>query len=276
MGKTNVMSADEVKSHWESWAAEWGINLRATTKTWTIKALEIDALTRAIRKIAKKDDITILEAGCGNGMNCLELAKAFSAAHFDGFDYVPEMVESANENLKKMGGNARFFGGDVLKLGDIRDVKEVYDVVFTDRCLINLTDVKLQKQGISALAAKVKKGGYLIMIENVRQTYDRQNECRARLGMKPRAPAEFNLFFDEDEILPHLRACGLALEEAEDFGSLHDLVLYVLVPSMNKGEVDYAHPLVEAATKLSMKTSVESPGAFGQFGQNRLYLCRKI
>jgi len=274
------MTSAEVRDHWKSWADEYGIDLRATTKTWTIKALEIDALARGIKSVlGEGKSFTALEAGCGNGANCLELAKRFPEARFDGFDYVPEMVDAANKNRDEKGGalkqSLRFFQGDVLALSDVSEAAESYDVVFTDRCLINLTDPALQKQGIKQLAEKVKAGGSLIMIENAQQTYDRQNRCRVDLGLPPRTPASFNLFFDEEDILPHVESCGFFLVGIDDFGSIHDLVLYALVPAQNGGEVDYSHPLVEAATVLSLKTAVSQPSSFGQFGQNRLYHYRK-
>jgi hypothetical protein len=53
-------------------------------------------------------------------------------------------------------------------------------------------------------------------------------------------------------------------------------MLYVLVPATNGGEVDYDHPLVEAATKLSVAASSTRSGPFGSAGQNRLYLCKKL
>lgn len=274
------MSTKEVKDHWKSWADEYGIDLRATTKTWTIKALEIDALARAIKSVTGAGKaFTALEAGCGNGANCIDLAERFPEARFEGFDYVAEMVDAASKNRDEKGGilkkNLRFFQGDVSALSDVSEAAESYDIVFTDRCLINLTDSALQKQGIAQLAAKVRPGGSLIMIENVKQTYDRQNQCRVDLGLSPRTPASFNLFFDETEILPHVESCGFSLVGIDDFGSLHDLVLYALVPAQNGGEVDYGHPLVEAATVLSLKTAASQPSSFGQFGQNRLYHYRK-
>ena len=113
------------------------------------------------------------------------------------------------------------------------------------------------------------------MIENSFATYQEQNHCRELLGLKPRTPAAFNLFFDESRIRPHIAAIGLNLVDVEDFISLHDLVLYALVPAINGGEVDYEHPLVHAATVLSKEMSGTKPGAFGTFGQNRLYVCRK-
>lgn len=280
MTKAMTMTPDEVKDHWKSWADEWDVNLRATTKTWTIKALEIDALARAFRSImGDKKDFTVLEPGCGNGANCLELAKLFPEARFDGFDYVSEMVEAAEKNRqeqKDVADKTSFFLGDVTALDDISDVDESYDIIFTDRCLINLTELETQKKAIAELTGKLKPGGWLLMIENSKQTYDQQNECRVNLGLEARTPASFNLFFDEDVIVPHIESCGLELTGVDDFGSLHDLVLYALAPSTNGGEVDYGHPMVEAATVLSLKSQGAPPqAAFGTYGQNRLYLCRK-
>ena len=114
------------------------------------------------------------------------------------------------------------------------------------------------------------------MIENSQATYDDQNRYREMLGLPPRTPAAFNLFLDEKNILAHLPTAGLELVDIEDFISLHDLMLYVLVPAITDGTVDYEHPLVEAATKLSVAVSATTPSAFGAAGQNRLYTFRRV
>jgi hypothetical protein len=155
------------------------------------------------------------------------------------------------------------------------DLEETYDIVFTVRCLINLNEVALQKQAVSTLASRVRPGGYLLMIENSMASYRKQNECREFLGLSPRQPAAFNLFFDESEIRPHIAHADLELIDVEDFSSLHDLMLYVLLPSISEGQVDYAHPLVRAAAALSERVFSREPGAFGDFGQNRLFVCFK-
>jgi hypothetical protein len=94
------------------------------------------------------------------------------------------------------------------------------------------------------------------------------------LDLPARTPAAFNLFFDETRILPHLKMLGFEVE-IEDFISLHDLMLYVLVPAINGGTVDYDHPLVHAATRLNVAVSAEISSAFGAFGQGRMFVCRK-
>jgi len=272
------MELDEIRNHWTNWSKSFGADLRATTKSWTAKALEVDALARHLSTlIGDSENGLVLEAGCGNGINCCELAQRFPGLTFHGFDFVPGMVEAAREKAAAadLDERVRFEEGNVLELETVPGLAAEYRVVFTDRCLINLNATELQKQALSALAARIEPGGTLLMIENSQQSYDAQNHCRTLVGLEPRTPAAFNTFFDEDQIRPHLGAIGLELVDVEDFISLHDLVLYVLVPAINDGEVDYSHPLVEAATRLNMAMSAERPGAFGGFGQNRLFVCRK-
>jgi SAM-dependent methyltransferase len=272
------MDSRDIRRHWTNWASTYGSALRATTKTWTAKALEIDALSRRLRSVVGDSGSgRVLEMGCGNGINCVELAKVFSNLSFDGVDFVPEMVTAAVDNARtaEVHDRVRFFVGDAVGANDLADLQPSYDVVFTDRCLINLNAIELQKQAISVLASKVKPGGYLLMIENSSTSYAKQNRCREAIGLAARKPADFNLFFDEDEILPHVTAAGLDLVDVEDFSSLHDLMLYVLVPVINGGAVDYDHPLVQAATTLSREIAADAANTFGSYGQNRLFVCRR-
>jgi SAM-dependent methyltransferase len=261
--------------HWKDWAATYGSSLRATTKTWTAKALELDALQRRLREIG--DVATVLEVGCGNGVNCLELAKVFPTCTFDGVDYVPEMVAVAEDSRCESDAATRlhFFVGDALDLAVVDGLRGSYDVVFTDRCLINLDDTECQKRAISELSSKVRPDGHLIMIENSTSTYAEQNRCRQLLGLPPRVPESFNVFLEEEAIVAHIAAVGLDVVDIEDFSSLHDLALYVLIPSLNGGKVDYGHPFVEAATTLSIGLAASGRAEFGALGQNRLFCCRK-
>jgi SAM-dependent methyltransferase len=273
------MDSEDIRQHWTNWAATYGTGLRATTKSWTAKALEIDALSRRLGQlVAAPAKARVLEVGCGNGVNCVELAQQFSEAHFDGVDYIAEMVAAATENARNrnVADRIQFFVGDILQLDRVAGLESEYDIVFTDRCLINLNTIELQKEGISSLAAKVKVGGHLLMIENSTTSHGEQNRCRGFLDLPPRKPADFNLFLDEAEIHRHLKMIGIELIDVEDFSSLHDLMLYVLVPAINGGAVEYDHPLVEAATLLSKELSATQPSRFGAFGQNRLFVCRKV
>jgi ubiquinone/menaquinone biosynthesis C-methylase UbiE len=276
-GLRSIMDREQIKDHWRNWASQFGTGLNATTKTGTSKALEIDALARRMSAIGLGEGAArVLEVGCGNGMNCFGLSQHFPRMQLDGIDYTEEMIVAAVEAAAANGvtERTRFYVGNALDLSSVAGLQQEYDAVYTDRCLINIEKVELQLQAISGLAARVRRGGHLIMIENSMATYERQNHCRTLLGLPARTPAAFNLFFDDARILSHLKSLGLDIE-IEDFISLHDLMLYVLVPAINGGTVDYDHPLVHAATRLNMAVSAETPSAFGGFGQNRMFVCRK-
>jgi SAM-dependent methyltransferase len=269
-----TLSPDEIRAHWQNWARTYGTSLRATSKSTTGKRLEIDALRRALARIrsAFGRPIRVLEAGCGNGHNVLALAESFPDDSFAGFDYIPEMVTDAQAQQAGLREpRITFFQDDVLALDH---AGKDWDVVFTVRCLINLTTSDLQTRAISVLSERLSPGGWLLMVENSRQTYDRQNRARELVGLVPRSPAPFNHFFDDDVVLRHLAHLGMTDVSVEDFISLHDLVLYVIVPMLS-GDVDYDHPLVEAAARLNQAISSEFSSGLGSFGQNRLYVARR-
>jgi ubiquinone/menaquinone biosynthesis C-methylase UbiE len=272
------MELEDIKKHWENWASEFGTSLRATTKAYTGKMIEIDTIRRAINSIMvdRGEKLKILEVGCGNGKNCLELAKFFPEVIFTGIDFVENMISSAikSRNEMNIGENRiKFTVGNVLEL-DLPP--ESFDLIFTNRCLINLNTDLLQQEAINKLRSLLREGAYLLLLENSKQTYDFQNEVRQAVGLIERTPAKFNHFLDETTLLPFLKKIGLDCVDVEDFISLHDIVLYILLPMVNGGKVDYDNPLVDAAAKLNIAISSFGTNLLGKFGQNRMYKCKKI
>lgn len=273
------MNLDEIRSHWEKWSKEFETDLRATTKTSTIKKLEINAIYRAIKKthFERMKDIEVLEVGCGNGYNCFVLSELLPDFNINGVDYVSEMIENAKilqSNNPTKYSRIMFQVGDMLSLENNKNIKDEYHIVFTDRCIINLNTIDLQLKAFDQLSKKVKQGGYLIILENTIQNYKRQNDCREAAGLLRREPAQYNLFIDENIFFAHAKK-SMRLVHIDDFGSLHDIILYVLIPMINGGNIDYAHPLVKAATDFSVSISEKYDNLFGNFGQNRLFLFHK-
>ncbi|MDP3507628.1 MAG: class I SAM-dependent methyltransferase [Candidatus Melainabacteria bacterium] len=271
------MDLQGIRHHWQTWAKEYGTDLRATTKGVTAKALEVDALSRCIESLYGPDAaLKVLEVGCGNGTNCFKLLERFPKSIFTGLDFVPEMIESAKSVKSEIDLPDDRITFDVANVMELPADLPIYDLIITDRLLINLNTTALQVEAIGKLAQHIKHGGHLLMIENSTTTYDRQNRAREAVALPARRPYEFNLFFDEKEIIAGLAKANLELVDTEDFISLHDLVLYVLVPMTNGGVVDYDHPIVKAATDLSIAVSAEEKNSFGTYGQNRLFKCRKL
>jgi len=82
------MELNEIENHWKNWAREFKSDIRATTKTRTIKELEVNALFKAIAStplIAQKG-CEVLEVGCGNGHNCFMLSDHLPGFSFTGVD----------------------------------------------------------------------------------------------------------------------------------------------------------------------------------------------
>jgi hypothetical protein len=112
------------------------------------------------------------------------------------------MIAAAKETCP----GATFHVADVMDLPDIGP----YDVVFTDRMLINLGSIAMQRQAIENLASLTQ--GSLILIENSRQTKDAQNDLREVVGLPRRRDAEFNLFLNDEVVIPHLKSLFSTVE----------------------------------------------------------------
>lgn len=270
------MNLDDIKAHWSAWAREFESDIRATTRTPTIKKLEIAAIGRFIEEAcAGKDAANVLEVGCGNGVNCLALAAELDSMHFDGVDYIPEMIDSAKASLAESElQNLRFEVGNILELGSNPFLAPTYDVVFTNRCVINLNQHALQMDALTQLSHRVKPGGLLLLLENQICTHAAQNELREALRLPARKAADFNLFMDQTKTLQHMQSLGFEHSSSSNFASLHDLMLYVLLPAISEGKTVYDHPLMDAVTELLLNRPDLSE-SFGAFGQNQLLVFRR-
>jgi hypothetical protein len=129
----------------------------------------------------------------------------------------------------------------------------------------------LQNSAAVSLSTLVAKNGSLILGENPQHKFDLQNQMRVKLGLEERTPPEFNLLVDENGLVRALESAFFTLTEVDDFSSLHDILLYVLLPTLNGGVIDYEDPILDIASDLSIKMLSTHHNAFGVFGQNRMY-----
>ncbi len=280
-------------AHWESWAEEYGTELRATTKCLSIKRLEIEALLAQIRKHVFTPKPVVLEVGCGNGVNGIALASRHPDLRYVGLDFSSRMIVNAvqsTEKIKESSLKERLSFGvadaRALRLPLVLDIAEPHfagkevcladqgvDVVFTDRMLINLSSAAEQLTVMRGLASAMAPNGAFLMLENSLQLHGRLTKVRGALGLPARPAASYNVFIDEDSVIRPFQEV-MRLVGTYDLSSIHDLMLYAVGPSLSAGEVQYDTPLMTRLTDAILALSelgVEMPG----FGQNRLWIWQK-
>jgi len=257
------MELDDIKKFWDENAKTNTTSILSTTKTSTIKKLEIDAFYRAIRNLSDTDKTgRLLEVGCGNGHNLFGLKQLLPNLEFQGVDYSEDMIDAAQKiNIEKYDSEIEFSVADALKIPNEKLKSHTYDFVITNRMLINLNSWSLQQKALRNICKLLSDGGSLIIIENFVNSYANQNEARELIGLPSRVPDPYNKFLDENLF--------------ENFASLHDILLYVLLPHLNSGKISYKHPLMNSVVELLVNLPNEHSGSFGNFGQNNLYVLRR-
>ncbi len=230
------MEYDEVKEYWDSRAGK-DKSPQSTTNDYYLRELEIRNLKAAISKY-KKSKKTVADFGCGDGFSTVELAKTFPDMLFFGYDYSKNMIDIANKikNEQKI-KNVSFEVIDVVK----DQVPSKFDIVFTDRCIINLLTWDLQKLSIKRIFDSLNPEGVFIMIENFADGQDEFNKLRKEVGLDEIPIREHNFYLDKKILIPYLKEFGKVLE-IQNISSLYYVVsriIYSQICKMNNITPDY-------------------------------------
>lgn len=272
------MELDDIKKHWNENAKSNTTSILSTTKTPTIKKLEIDAFYRAIINLSDNNKQgRLLEVGCGNGYNLFGLKQLLPNLRLQGVDYSEDMIDAAKKiNNEKYNSEIEFSVADALKIPNEKLKSYTYDFIITNRMLINLNSWRLQQEALQNIVELLKPSGSLIIIENFVNSYSSQNELRELIGLPSRIPDSYNKFLDENLFEKFVtEEIGLKILKIDNFASLHDILLYVLFPHLNSGTISYDHPLMNSVVELLVNLPNERSGSFGNFGQNNLYVLRR-
>lgn len=232
----------------EYYRARAGSGRYATSPDFNLREVEIDYLSRWMQ-----DGLRILDVGCGNGYSTLCHATRFES-QFTGVDFVPEMIDQArvlSKNFQQK-GKIEFRVGDVTKL-DFPDAS--FDIVVSERCLLNLPTKDDQWVAIRNVARVIKPGGLYLMLEGTMQGLRRLNEVRACFDLDaiPEADPKYNWFsnkFDENEMLPIALKSFSKLEQIQRFG-MYYFISRVLNPLLVKpDQPKYDAPINEIARQI--------------------------
>ena len=249
---------EEVLDFW-NWRAQLG--QEAGTKDLIAKELEIEAISAHVQ-----DGMKVMDVGCGNGITAIELARRYNI-NLTGIDFAENMVEAAKALAAglTLKGSIQFQVGDILSLSGLSGE---FDLIYTERTLINLPDWFSQKQAIQNIIKILRPGGLYVMCENSHDGLAEMNVWRQRLGLAEIKPPWHNRYFRDGELNESLFS-GAKLENIIYYGAtyyfLSRIVNAWLAAQENK-EPEYNALINQLALQLP---------PLGNFGQGRLWIWRK-
>lgn len=261
------MSEDQkakVKAYWDEQAAKGADNPLATTHDKLLRILEIDNILKHI----PDEPLRIADVGCGTGYSTIEFAKVRQAS-FVGFDYSQNMIDEAvklqTAEQKNLKGTVSFAVGDVTNLRSLN--LEPFDIVTTDRCLINLMTTEEQQTALKEIWEILKPGGAYIMCEGSKQGFAKVNELRAAAELPIMQNYWHNLYIDEEKVLPFVETLFECLA-VENFASTY----YIASRIFNA--VNAADPQKPDYLSIINRTAIKLP-PIGDYSPLRIYYLRK-
>jgi len=204
------MTDNSILEHWNQRAT---LAERAGSNDLVAKELEISSISRHI-----KNGMVVAEFGCGNGTTALELLRKHDIV-LHCFDFSPAMIESA----RKLAANAGVGSRIHFEIGDVRDEPSLgrkFDVIYTERMIINLPDWKLQAQAIRYLISHLNAGGRYLMCENSKVGLDHLNNLRMSAGLETISPPWHNVYL-ADDLVASLETPGAKLVDVEPFSATY-------------------------------------------------------
>lgn len=223
---------DKVKGHYDRIAQQDGLNPASSMPDETVRQKETEAITTLVSDYAKQaggKELAFADIGCGNAFTVRMLRTSITAPiSYQAFEPNDMMRAQAEKQVAGLNG-VKVANGDIREPGFAPD--NAYDILLSQRVLINILDLDHQRKAVRNLVRIVKPGGLLIFLEAFQPGLDYLNDARAEQGIEPLSPAYHNLylpgdFFDLPDLKPY---AGDTI--GEHFLSTHYFVSRVLHPA---------------------------------------------
>lgn len=209
MGVGRVSHDDIIHAHYLMEADVCGLGKESTMRDAFIREVETRFILAEIETVATQRPMAlrILDLGCGNGFALSRLCERYPRFAFHGLEFSPELLELA---LTRQLPNAKIEKGDCRKT--VYE-PEVFDVVFTERVLINLLDVGDQLEALRQIHRVLKPDSRYLMVECFAEPLKNLNRARRELLLDPIEPPHHNLYLEES-ILMQMAEMGFEPTEA--------------------------------------------------------------
>jgi len=208
-------------SRLEFWNSRANLGLAAGSNDVNLKMLEMDNLCAHI-----KEAIDVLDAGCGNGATATKILQAFPDIILSAFDYSDEMVKATEKLAKEAGVSERLS----VQTGDLLSPPfsgQKFDIIYTERSLINLDSFDAQMLAISRLSDRLKPDGRIVLCESFIDGLNEINSFRGPLGLGLIEPPWHNNYFDMDRLVKGLPS-HLRIEAVDNFSSTYYFISRVV------------------------------------------------
>jgi ubiquinone/menaquinone biosynthesis C-methylase UbiE len=237
----------ELKKRYDQFAVS--LDYRTTASDYLLREIEIDTAASYMR-----DDITILDVGCGLGYGPVQYASRFKLKAY-GIDYSEKMISGARHLLAEQNlqlrGTVFFQHASAVELPYSTDS---FDTVTSSRCLMALLDWELQKKAIVEIHRVLKPGGIFVMMEGTFEGLEKLNCIRNKFGLEDIAPDGrdrlITLKFHEPELMDFCRPY-FDLERVQRFGMYYFLTRVVQPLLVAPEKPSYEHRLNQVAREIA-------------------------
>jgi ubiquinone/menaquinone biosynthesis C-methylase UbiE len=229
-----TITTDEViKEHYKVQAAKHKDSALSTMEDPITRQKEVTVIESFFNLPAIQAFKDVLEIGCGNGYTLNLLRPRFGNYNFTGLDFSEDLLEIAR---------GRNLPGVTFEQGDARDLQfedESFDVIYTERCIINLLSWEEQQLALKEMHRILRKGGYILFMESFTEGYNNLNKARNELGLDSIPMPHHNLYFEKEQFVPFVSKNFEIIEEKDiprNFLSSHYFTARVLHPLLTKGD----------------------------------------
>lgn len=253
----------------EFWNARAKLGDLAGTNDARLKELEMATLAEYVHAGQR-----VLDIGCGNGTTAFKLIESVEIELL-GLDFSPEMIAQANQERDRRNidsSKLNFATQDIRALDEFKQAQTSnYDVIISERVLINLSSWDEQKKAIREIVELLRPGGIYLMCENLAEGLDNLNKMRKQVGLEPIISPWHNRYLHTNEIG---EVDFADLIECRDFTSAYYFLSRVVnawLAGLEREEPQYDAPINGLAICLRGIPSLEML----DLGQTRLWVWRR-
>lgn len=196
---------DFILNFYKNLAQNFGFSASSSMQDETIRQVETKFILTEIDDFIQRHEFMpkILELGCGNAYLLSAIQSKHPGLSLTGLEFTPELCELAQ--ARKI-PHTRILRGDMRKREHYPG--ELYDIVITERSLINLASWKDQEKTLEIIHQKLRFPGLYICVESYMEPWRDLNTARKEVQLPPLKASAQNVYL-KDKSRKLLKKWGL-------------------------------------------------------------------